>query len=166
MVRFWKPEGPYASFSNYFVRPVVVGGLEWKSSEAAYQAQKFMSNYPGYAYTIFCARTPHMAKYLATMRMEERYAWQENLNTEIHMAQSIGVTKRPDWDTVKDQVMYEIVLAKFQQHDDLRATLLATGDEIIAETSPYDNYWGLGSDGTGQNKLGRILMQVRSLLKK
>lgn len=107
-----------------------------------------------------------MAKYLATMRMEERYAWQENLNTEIHMAQSIGVTKRPDWDTVKDQVMYEIVLAKFQQHDDLRATLLATGDEIIAETSPYDNYWGLGSDGTGQNKLGRILMQVRSLLKK
>ena len=57
------------------------------------------------------------------------------------------------------------MLAKFQTHADIRATLLATGNEEIIENAPGDFYWGCGKDGSGQNKLGEILMAVRDLLK-
>jgi predicted NAD-dependent protein-ADP-ribosyltransferase YbiA (DUF1768 family) len=43
--------------------------------------------------------------------------------------------------------------------------LFSTGDEEIAEDSPTDSFWGLGPDGGGQNNLGKILMQVRQVLR-
>ena len=166
MTLFWKPDGPHGGFSNYYIHPFIVGGLEWKSAEHCFQAQKYMSNYPEYAYKIFCARTPHMAKYLASMKIHNQYAWQEPLNAEITLAVNKGVSRRPDWDNVKDQVMFDIVLAKFQQHEDLHAALLATGEGLIAEASPYDSYWGLGNDGNGANHLGQILMKIRDIYRK
>jgi len=159
--RFWKPDGAYGEFSNYYPRSIKVQNLDWKTSEHLYQAQKFLPDHPTYACRIFMARTPHMAKYLANMKMLHQYPWQAPLNEEIRVAQAQGVSVRPDWDRVKDQLMCDIVLLKFRQHEDLRQLLLSTGDETIVEASPYDSYWGIGSDGKGSNKLGRILMEVR-----
>ena len=72
---------------------------------------------------------------------------------------------RADWDQVKDDVMRRAVLRKFETHADIRDLLLATGDELIVENAPRDYYWGCGADGTGQNKLGKILMEVRMVLR-
>jgi N-glycosidase YbiA len=36
----------------------------------------------------------------------------------------------------------------------------------IIEDSPVDYFWGCGIDRTGTNQLGRILMQVRTDLKR
>jgi ribA/ribD-fused uncharacterized protein len=72
---------------------------------------------------------------------------------------------RRDWETVKDGVMREAVLAKFTQHDDLRAVLLGTGEAEIVEHTARDSYWGDGGDGSGRNMLGRILMSVRAELR-
>jgi ribA/ribD-fused uncharacterized protein len=72
---------------------------------------------------------------------------------------------RVDWEKVKDDVMREAVRAKFLQHADLRATLLATGDAQIVEHTKNDSYWGDGGDGSGKNMLGRILMEVRAELR-
>jgi predicted NAD-dependent protein-ADP-ribosyltransferase YbiA (DUF1768 family) len=33
------------------------------------------------------------------------------------------------------------------------------------ENSPIDYYWGCGKDGSGKNKLGQILMEVREILR-
>ena len=71
---------------------------------------------------------------------------------------------RPDWDAVKDNVMRRAVLHKFASHDDLRAVVLATGDDLLVEQAPRDASWGSGADGRGQNKLGQILMEVRATL--
>jgi predicted NAD-dependent protein-ADP-ribosyltransferase YbiA (DUF1768 family) len=43
--------------------------------------------------------------------------------------------------------------------------LLATGDEEIIEAAPTDTYWGVGRDGTGQNKLGKIIARIRDELR-
>jgi ribA/ribD-fused uncharacterized protein len=72
---------------------------------------------------------------------------------------------RRDWETIKDSIMREAVLAKFTQHADLRAILLGTGDAILVENSPTDDYWGCGAHGGGRNKLGKILMSVREQLR-
>ena len=72
---------------------------------------------------------------------------------------------RPDWSAVKDDVMRRAVLKKFETHSDIRAALLATGDRKLVEASPFDRYWGCGRNGTGLNKLGRILMEIRERLR-
>ncbi|MFD1424039.1 NADAR domain-containing protein [Laceyella sacchari] len=43
--------------------------------------------------------------------------------------------------------------------------MLPTGDELIIENSPIAYYWGCGADGSGLNRLGVILMEVRSRLR-
>ena len=72
---------------------------------------------------------------------------------------------RPDWEIVKDEIMHQGVLAKFATHADIRQILLATDDEMIYETAPHDYYWGTGTDGSGINRLGEILMAVRTVLR-
>jgi ribA/ribD-fused uncharacterized protein len=66
---------------------------------------------------------------------------------------------------VKDDIMREAVLAKFEQHANLRAVLLSTEDTEIVEKTTRDYYWGCGTDGTGKNMLGVILMEVRDKLR-
>lgn len=72
---------------------------------------------------------------------------------------------RRDWESVKVSVMTDAVRAKFTQHDDLRATLLGTGDAKLVEHTENDDYWGDGGDGSGRNMLGQVLMRVRAELR-
>ena len=72
---------------------------------------------------------------------------------------------RKEWESAKDSIMHEAVLAKFSQHADLGEILLGTGDAKIVEHTANDAYWGDGGDGSGRNKLGQILMQVREELR-
>ena len=60
-----------------------------------------------------------------------------------------------------DNMMHEAVLIKFLTHIDIQSILISTGDRLIVENSPTDCYWGCGGDKTGQNHLGKILMNVR-----
>lgn len=39
--------------------------------------------------------------------------------------------------------------------------LLSTGTREIVEFSEKDAYWGNGGDGSGKNRLGVLLMEVR-----
>ena len=69
---------------------------------------------------------------------------------------------RSDWDKVRDQVMYEVVFEKFSQNSKIRERLISTGEaELIEGNTWNDRYWGV-CNGIGQNKLGKILMRVRS----
>jgi ribA/ribD-fused uncharacterized protein len=75
------------------------------------------------------------------------------------------VALRSDWDEIKDDLMTQAVRKKVATHTDVRKLLLETGNASIVENAPMDYYWGGGFDGTGLNKLGKILMKVRSELK-
>ena len=72
---------------------------------------------------------------------------------------------RSDWEEVKDEVMHQALRMKFSQNPDIAEELLATGDAIIIEHTRNDDYWADGGDGSGKNKLGLLLMQVREELK-
>ena len=59
--------------------------------------------------------------------------------------------------------MQTVLAAKFQDKD-LRAGLLATGDAYLLEHNSVkgrDKYWSDNKDGTGKNKLGKFLMDLR-----
>jgi len=73
---------------------------------------------------------------------------------------------RADWDQVKESVMYQAVLAKFFQDDNLGLLLLSTRDHLLVQLKPVDAYWGTGTAGNGGNMLGKLLMRVRDVLAK
>jgi predicted NAD-dependent protein-ADP-ribosyltransferase YbiA (DUF1768 family) len=43
--------------------------------------------------------------------------------------------------------------------------LLSTGHETIVEHTANDDYWGDGGDGSGRNRLGLLLMELREILR-
>lgn len=70
---------------------------------------------------------------------------------------------RDDWDVVKRSVMLSGLRNKFYLDASLQRALLLTGDEKLVEVNHWgDRYWGV--DGTGENNLGVLLMQVRAEL--
>ena len=135
-------EQPYGCFSNFSAHGFELDGRWWPTSEHYFQAQKF-------------AGTPHVE--------EVRRA--QSPKQAAMRGRSRARPLRADWEQMKDEVMRQGVLRKFETHADLRATLLGTGDEEIVENAPGDYYWGCGADGSGKNMLGQILMEVRATLR-
>lgn len=81
------------------------------------------------------------------------------------------------WNKHKLDIVTTGVYLKFSQNEELKAKLLATGDKILVEGSPYDRVWGVGlkwdspeildeKNWKGQNLLGVALMNVRDTLRK
>ena len=83
-----------------------------------------------------------------------RFGWSWTLRFPSHPL-------RPDWESVKNDIMHDAIRAKFTQNSDLKRKLLQTGNAELIEASPKDAYWGTGPNGDGLNMLGKILMTVR-----
>lgn len=74
--------------------------------------------------------------------------------------------KRSDFKQVRMTLMTRALYTKVQMYKEVREALLETEQRMIAETSAYDHYWGVGRDQRGENKLGEIWMNIRSRLAK
>lgn len=131
--------GQYDFLSNFYESAVTYKGITYPSSEAAFHAQKTTDIYEQVRFTQL---NPSAAKKLGRT-----------------------VDLRSDWETVKYQIMYDIVLQKFVQNSRLKKWLLETEDAELIEGNWWgDTYWGV-CRGVGENNLGKILMDVRSYLK-
>jgi N-glycosidase YbiA len=135
---------PYGCFSNFSAHPFELDGKRWPRSEHYFQAQKFLGTDDAYAERIRLANSPMVAARLGRSRSHPI---------------------RQDWEHVKDDVMLRAVRRKFETHAEIRDVLLGTGDEELVENAPRDRYWGIGADGTGKNRLGQILVEVRQELR-
>jgi ribA/ribD-fused uncharacterized protein len=133
---------PYGCFSNFSRHGFELDGVWWPTSEHYFQAQKF-------------AGTPYLE--------EVRQAASPKQAAAIGRDRRLPL--RADWEQVKDDVMKRAVLRKFETHADIREVLLATGDELLVEKAAKDYYWGCGKDGSGKNRLGQILMEIRATLR-
>lgn len=137
--------GKYYYLSNFYdSRDFEYNGITYSSGEAAFQAQK---------------------------SFDEEYRQDLAISTP-NIAKSKGrrVLLRNDWEIVKDNIMYEVVKAKFNQNPDILRKLLNTGDELLEEGNMWhDNYYGncycpKCRNILGENKLGKILMKIRKEL--
>lgn len=136
-------EEPYGCFSNFSAHGFEIEGVYYRTSEHYFQAMKFIDS-PKDMEDVRRASTPKLAASVGRDR------------------------KRPlrkDWESVKDDIMRQGVLKKFETHSAIREILLSTGDSEIVENAPGDRYWGIGRDGTGKNMLGKILMETRAILR-
>lgn len=140
-----KFDGDYAFLSNFYECSVVFFGEKYDSSEAAFQAMKCERQQDHQFFTSPC--TPSESKKLGR-----------------------HIKLRPDWEKVKYDYMFHIVLEKFMQHPALAQRLIETGDAILIEGNTWgDRIWGTTKDSNGkwigENNLGKILMKVRDMLK-
>ena len=141
--------GDWKWLSNFQLCETSYEGDIYPSVENAYQAAKTNDRE---------ARKPMMEK------------TSDDEMTEGKRARLFGrkAVLRSDWEEVKLEVMRSIVKEKFVRNEILRDALLITGDlNLYLEETNYwgDKFWGV-SKGEGQNHLGKILMQVRSELRK
>ena len=60
---------------------------------------------------------------------------------------------------------FEALEQKFMTSPDLKELLLSTGDEKLVHYSKDDLFWGDPGDGSGQNVLGKMLMELRNNLR-
>lgn len=130
--------GKYFFLSNFYNCTVTYNGMTYLNTEAAFHAQK----------------CPFRCREFSKLNPSE--------------AKRLGrkVSLRKDWETVKDGIMYDIVKAKFIQNPNLQKKLLDTSTQMLVEGNTWhDTYWGIDlKTGEGQNKLGKILMDIRNEL--
>ena len=136
--RFTKESG-YDFLSNFYMATVRFDGKLYPSVEYAYQAAKTLDNIS--REIIRKAKTPSDAKKLGQ-----------------------GLEIRADWYDVRIDIMRGLIREKFE-NPFLRPFLLATGDaELILNNRWNDKFWGI-CRGTGENWLGKILMEERNRIK-
>ena len=146
-IRFYRAnEKPYGVFSNLYKRTIVFEGVEYPTSEHAYQAGKARKE----AVKKWLMDAPSPS--LLAMAAHGLYVWDV----------------APEWSKTKFDRMRGVLHAKFTQHDDLHELLLSTGDARLVEVATVDNavnrLWG-EVNGVGKNMLGVLLMELREKLR-
>ena len=146
VVVFQKTRERWGALSNMAAGfPLVVGGEEWLTSEAVYQACRF-PDLPDVQRLIMEQASPMAAK----------------MRSKPHRGQT-----RPDWDSTRTLFMRWVLRVKLAQNFAAFSAILAqTGELPIVERSHRDRFWGtvLDHDGLlkGANVLGRLLMELRA----
>lgn len=125
-----------AFLSNFYLHPVIRAGVEYTSTESAYQAAKY-DDQPDIQ-KLFIGVSPDESKKLVS----------------IYPNDAAAFSKR------RVAVMRELLVTKFTDPD-LRSRLLATGTKLLEEYNWWgDTYWGITKTG-GSNQLGLLLMELR-----
>jgi len=128
--------GQYRFLSNFYPCTITYEGIEYSTTEHAYQAAK----------TLDIERRKYISQ-LETPGQTKRAG--RNLKL------------RSDWEEVKLQVMYDICKLKFSKPN-FAEKLKSTGNQELVEGNTWnDTFWGR-CKGRGQNNLGKILMRIRS----
>jgi ribA/ribD-fused uncharacterized protein len=156
--------------SNFYKCNIIHNDRSFPTSEHLYQACKFI--YEGmtnieveYVEIIRQASTPYKAKILANLKENNRYPSFQPLNEAIKKYKSLGIKMNPNFHNIKISLMRGILDLKFKQNIHLYNYLINTDNFELIENSPSDYFWGIGKDKTGENHLGKCLMELRSYYK-
>jgi len=134
--------GEYRFLSNFYPCAVNIQNVNYPSSEHAYQAMK-------------------------SVRTRDRrwIAHLENPRDAKAWASGDQIVLRPNWDSIRVEKMTNVLRCKFIQNKPLRLALIATRNRYLEETNWWnDTFWGV-CNGTGENTLGRLLMELRKDLR-
>jgi len=145
-IGFWAEADQYGCFSNFYPCTFVWKGLKFNCSEQAFMWSKAM----------FFKDTETAEKIMQEVEPKK-------IKKLGRLVKNFDDNK---WAEVRYNYMLDINKEKYRQNIELRNTLINTGYTKIVEDSPFDYIWGIGKDGSGQNLLGKVLMEVREYFQK
>lgn len=155
IICFHNPGEENGYLSNWYLSDFVIGGKSFSSMEQYMMYSK------------------------ARIFKDEEIAKKILLTSDVAQIKALGrqVSNYDEstWNGVRQIIVYEGLLAKFNQNGDLKAKLKSTGDSILAECAVKDSIWGIGlsmkdpnrlnkNEWKGKNLLGYALMMVREHL--
>ncbi len=132
-------EQDFYPFSNFSSFTILWKGGKFDTSEAVYHWEKFPLR-PDIQLQIQHAPSAHEA---------------------FKIAERNKAFRRPDWDLVKVDIMYQILKEKVKQHEYVQRKLVQSGNRVLVENSWRDTFWGWGPNKDGQNMLGKTWMRIR-----
>ena len=156
IIGFHNPTEEYGFLSNWYQSDFEIDGIRFTSMEQYMMFKKAI-----------CFNDENIAKQILS-------------NNDVAKIKELGrlVSGYDDhiWNGVRQIIIYEGLLAKFSQNENLMSILFETGDATLVECAVKDRIWGIGismtdsnrfipSEWQGQNLLGYALMLVRDRLK-
>lgn len=155
--------GEYGWLSNMYNTEVLYQDLKFPASENAFMWEKCRN----------CkVEIKDTDKDKGLFEVGELIPWTQYcllMPPNIVKIKSREVELRPDWNEIKLQIMYDVLVIKFS-NPVLRQKLLDTGTENIVEGNYWnDKFWGVDMKATpneGENWLGRIIMDIRNKIQK
>ena len=135
--RITRFRGEYGFLSNFWKAKTVYGGVEFPTSEHAYQAAK--------------SDDERIWRYFATL---ETAAEAKRCGRMIEL--------RPGWHEIKVDVMLAVLISKFSDIHLMDKLVATEGSELIEKNSWGDVFWGV-YQGVGDNRLGKLLMDIRGV---
>ena len=148
-IRFCTPVGQWWFLSPLALFPIkmTADGKEYTfpSVEHYYQAMKFYASDPRFD-VILKLKNPDDAR-LITKKPEYK------------------INRRADFENNKFDIMEMGLYAKFAQNPDAAKMLKDTGDAVLIKSCAVCYKCGFG-EGSGTNRIGKVLMKIRSEIQK
>lgn len=130
--------------------PFEYDGFTYPTVEHAFHAQKIEPTDP---------KANEYKEYLSQLDLKPNDAKKYGGKTSFKKNNFIF---RKDWDKIKLNLMKEITEAYYSENPKMKQKLIDTKDAELLHKGPLiDNYWGIKSDGNGENNHGKILMELR-----
>jgi hypothetical protein len=153
---FFSKEPENKEFSNFYETEFELDAVKYKSAEHAFEAVK--------------------AKTFGDEEMFEKILKAKSAQSAKSFGNKVKDFKEETWKEKQDEVMKSVLRAKFTQNLELRKKLLDTEDKVLANADSRDKYWGIGTSANttmakdpkkwkGENKLGVMLMELRTAIK-
>ena len=143
-------------FSNLFEAKMMIDGINFPTVEHYFQWAK--------------------ARQFGDVEIQAKILKTSSPKTAKSLGKKVTGFKEEEWNEKKETVMKTALKAKFTQHPDLLTKLRETDDRPIAEADPRSKEWGIGTSADtskakdparwpGKNKMGKLLMELRTELK-
>ena len=153
---FHNPDEENGYLSNWFLSDFSIEGIKYTSMEQYMMYEKAVC-FGNYEVARHILHTDEVARIKQYGRSVSGY------NDNI-------------WSGIRQIIVYDGLMEKFSQNEELKKRLLDTDDAILAECAVRDCIWGIGlsmkddrrfdiSQWKGQNLLGYSLMMVRNRLR-
>lgn len=152
IIGFHNPDEEYGYLSNWYRSDFEKDGIRFSSMEQYMMYQKAL-----------CFRDEKIAAEILKT---------DDVGCIKELGRKVSNYNESRWNGMRQILVYEGLLAKFAQNEELKAQLKSTGDAILAECAVKDRIWGIGlsmkdpdrldvKKWHGTNLLGYALMIVR-----
>ena len=152
IIGFHNPDEEYGYLSNWYRSDFEKDGIRFSSMEQYMMYQKAL-----------CFQDKKIAAEILKT---------DDVGRIKELGRKVSNYDESRWNGMRQILVYEGLLAKFEQNEELKAQLKSTGDAILAECAVKDRIWGIGlsmkdpdrldiKKWHGTNLLGYALMIVR-----